>query len=442
MTPSSRTILTLMLAAVAAAGCSETGAKRPPPTYLRVLNAAPAYAAIDFYRVKRTEASGLQLGSADGFTFDSDTYSFSFHAPTPDGQTTMTIASATATLDEAHEYFAIATDDNGTGDLLIVGEPVRTGSVSLTVVNAAAGQGPFDVYFVAPGTDPATTTPVGSLAYGDDAHADSLAAGDYEVVVTDAGNAAAILFRSASITIGDGTSFLVAIAPEGGRGTVPFAVYGLTTLAGRLVDSTQPSAIRVVNAASDMLNRDLYVDADYTVPYVGDTPFGTVTSYTPIAAGARQLDVTPAGNPSVIEATLSATVEPGRYYTTFIAGNPTDGVQMPTIVEDHRPLAGLAQVRIVNAAHTFAYVDFYVVPPGTDTTTLPPVVSRARDAANTPIVSFTPGDYELVLRDQATDTIVYGPMPLTLTANTVQLLLATDAVGGSTLDVQFVDDTP
>ncbi|MGI9257624.1 MAG: DUF4397 domain-containing protein, partial [Gammaproteobacteria bacterium] len=265
-----------------------------------------------------------------------------------------------------------------------------------------------------------------------------IASGDAQIVVTEASNPASILMRSTTITFPAGASLYFTIVDDAGLGFADISVIVSGAANFALVDQNLQSSIRVINAISDRSPLDFGIDGDLDPPLLPNVDFGTFTDYTFIDAGMPNFTATPAGNPSVIELDLPFEANAGRFETIFIAGNPGDASGAISI-DDLRPIIGEAKMNFFNGAGLFLFVEFFVVPPGTDITgELPTASLQSRGATSN--LAIAPGEYELSIRDAFSATILGGPISLTLEEGGFYTVLITDATGGATVDITLFDD--
>jgi hypothetical protein len=201
---------------------------------------------------------------------------------------------------------------------------------------------------------------------------------------------------------------------------------------GQLFDKNAPAGLEFVNAAADGAPRDVYLDDDFTMPLLSAVP-SAVLSETTIPAGDRKLSVTPAGNPGVVELEQSFSGATGRRLTMLLAGDP-GSLAMTGLPDDPRPIAGQSRVRFMDAATLFTSLNFYVVVPGTDLSTVLPFTTLSVAGVSARVV-IPPGTYDLVVQDATSVTTVAGPQSITLTDSGVETILVTNGTTSGTVDV-------
>ena len=202
-----------------------------------------------------------------------------------------------------------------------------------------------------------------------------------------------------------------------------------------LADRSLQAGIRALNAMTSGGALDVTIDSNFTPPLLPAVPVSIPSAFAFFDAGARDLTVSPAGNPGVLEIDEEFTIENGVLGTWFIAGDP--GALTATFSQaDGRTIAGEARLDIYNG--TADAVDVFVVTAGTDIDTVTPSAS-AGTLLSTPDVPLALDDLEITLRRTATTTVLAGPLPVTIATEGNYGILLTDAVGGG-VDITLLDD--
>lgn len=435
------TIRTLALAATALAiaglsGCSQ-GRQPPEKTTVTVVNAAPTAGTVDFLRVRRVEATLSYRGTSGRLVFDEDQYDFNVETTRPGATQPVQLGTFSMQVMHGTDYLFVLTEDGGSVVPVVVEKPVfeSTTEAEVGAVHAAPSQPPLDFYLTAPGADIASAAPLAGLQFEQAATPATVEAGDYVLTVTAAGDPADVLFTSTTLTLNAGESTTFVVAADTGAGIVPFTVVAAGPQPGVLIDKNAKAGVEVVNAAADGAARDVYLDADYGAPLLAAVPSPAASATAIVPPGARTLNVTPAGDTGVVEVEHTFTAVRGIRQTELVAGEPGT-LEMIGLQDDAQFVAGEARVRFMDAATLFEALDVYIVPPGTDVTTVFPVVSLTQPAI-TQRIAIPPGQYDLVVRDPATSTIVAGPQDLTVDEGVFSILLTNGATSG-TVDAVFL----
>ncbi len=420
----------LLLAAFAftVSGC-KGGITRPPSVNVQVVDAASALGSLDFVRQAHIESTLAFRQVSSNLVFDEDTYDFHVRT-TPPGATSATeVTSFTKQVQHGTDYlFVLADDGNGGIAPITLAAPVFTSSTDaqIAVVHAAHSAAAVDAYVLAPGADPAAATPLGNVAFKGTLSPTGLTAGDYQLVLTESGNPANVLFRSPTVTLAAGSASTFVIADGANGGLTPLSVVVAGPASSVLYDQNAQSGLEVVNAASDGGARDLYLDSE-TTPRFAAVPSPSVTQTIQIPPGDHSANVTPAGNPGASEVQGAFTASQGATETLLIAGDP-GSLAVVGSTNDKRTIANDARLRFINAAGLFTYLDFYLVQPGTDVTTVVPQ-SELTPPSIGAWLDMAPGTYDLVVRDPTTSTIVAGPQSVTLTQGLFTILVTNGASG-------------
>jgi hypothetical protein len=306
------------------------------------------------------------------------------------------------------------------------------------LVNAASNVGSVDAYVEVAGTDPATVTPLESnIGFGTVGTPTVRDAAGYRVILTTPGNPADVVFESATFTIPAGRSAVLVLT--NGIGISDTLLLVLGQAAGIIPAANAQAAVRVINAAADAPTRDIYLDDDFSAPFLPAAAFGSVSDYQIQTPTTHEFIVTPAGNMSVEELRAAPALSADRYQTLWITGNSTEGLAARLSVDDLRPISGAAGLVIANGATSFLGIEFFVTSPDVNIAEVAPTAQLFAGDVNARI-NLPPGELELTLRDPVSQTIVAGPLPITVAAEGVYGLLAVEAVGGSTVDIVFFDD--
>ena len=434
----------LLVLALGLTGCGKGGLKAPPKVEVAAVDAAPGYDSLDFVRVKKHEQT-LNYTGGVFFSFDADHYDFHFDVTPPGATSYVDVATFNETLVAGRDYFFVAAQAAGQVAPITFDEPAfdtASSDAQVLVVQANEQLGPVDVYLEPSGTDLTTATPLGNLSFMDYTSPATRAPGDYVLTVTAPQDPATILYQSSTtVTVAAGDSDLVVLAagPGGGLGDIVASVTnaGASTT---VIDKNAKTALRVINAAADQADRDIYLDKNFTTAAYPSAAYGVPSAYTTLASGAHDIAVTPAGNVGAIQLEETQTLNGSSYYTYLVTGD-SNGLNGLLVPEDHRSAAEGARVQFIDGATQFTTLYFYLLPAGTDITTAyaQSTLVAPSDAAAT---LFAPGDYELTLVDASTGTTVAGPTAVTLNAGGVYGVLAVNGADTSTAKGIIIDDTP
>jgi len=435
-------LVSLAVLCLCAFGCDEGGQKALPDATVTVVHAAAGFDTLDFLREERRESSPPFKG-APQHEFDEDLYQFNIETQSLISNTINRIRSFSQQILASEDYFFVLTEIGGLIEPLIVGIPVfdpASSNAEVLVIHAAPSFASADVYIEPPGTDLATVTAFGSIDALADLGPGTLPAGDYQFILTQVGNAANVLYTSPTRSLTNGLSSTFVLVDGANEGLAPLQVLHLSANPLVLFDINLDSGIRVINAAADMAARDVFANGQFSTPLIAALPFATASDYQIIEPEVTTLSVTPLGNPSVVEVETTFTAGVGALNTIMVFSG-SNGLATNFVFDDHRSIVDTARVRLFNGATQFTDLELFIVPPGTDITTLLGLTLMAPGTI-TPFASFVPGDYELILREFQTGAIVEGPLPLTFEARGIYEILAVNGPDGSTADVVVLDAYP
>lgn len=435
--------LTVLLLALAASGCDQ-GRTTPPDVRISVVHAAPSYSILDVLRGSGARSKvgvNLQYREAQPPTaIDADTYTFRITEGAPENSVGETLHSFTDTLSPDNAYHLVVAETNGALTPVLVEQPALASdgtNSAITLVHAAAAFGTVDVYVEPAGTALGSAVPLGTAAFLDNLPPTTRAAGEYRLFLTASGDPATVLFQSRPFTVAAGGSNLIVLTDGAGQGVAELIA---TRVAGGgvelLYDIDEQAEARFINAATDGAPRDIYVDDVFDAPLVGALAAGAASTSVTVAPGGREFNVTPAGNPSVVELDVPLSAVLGGRYTVLIAGDGND-LNAATALENRRSLRDTARLQIMNGAGLFDQPEFYLVDAGQNYSDSTPAALVAPSISSFSAVD--PGDYELTIVDPVTEAVLAGPLAFTLEAGGFYSILALNAAGGSTIDLVLLD---
>jgi Domain of unknown function (DUF4397) len=255
-----------------------------------------------------------------------------------------------------------------------------------------------------------------------------------------------VLYTSPSFTLSGGAAVTFTITPDAGEGIQRFSVTVLNDTSTVLVDPTLQAAVRVINGANDRQPRDVAFNNQFTPPLFQGTVFATATPYLPLAPGTDvPVNVTPAGNPGVLELTSAFSPTAGAKYTMLFT-NLVGSLLMNVPQDDRRRVKSQSKLTFYDAASSCAVCDVLILPPDTDPNTIPALTVFGSDPHTqlsplsiVPVTQWA-GDFDIVLRPQGALTIVAGPTRITLRDGGLHGIILTDNPNGTTVDMTFIDD--
>ncbi len=446
-------LLLLLVTAGVATGCSDSNNDTVTGEgSMRALHAIPELGRVDFL-IEETTLAALNFKQASGITeFDDLEYEFNFDTFLPGDSEATRIASLVLTVDAETEYtFVLAgsfeapeivlwqqfgrdwqteLEDAEDDDTEVTAMEVSFGHVSS---NAQA----LDFYLESPGTSPLATSPMATLAERDFQVAVELQAGEYQLVMTPAGDPTTILFASDPIEIFAATSNLFVILDDGGETTAETSVRWIGTgLGTELLDLNLAAELSVYHAAFGTDDVDVVASDGFASPLVQGLPFAVESAGVAVDEEVLNITVTPSGDPGVFLTQRQFVVQKGSYNRVFLAGLPGN-MQAVSLRYDRREVATVARVQVFQAAARFTTLDAYIVDKDTDITLISPTFSSLLFGSGVDFNSFEPGEYIIVITESGTKNVIGGPITADLMAGSNYLLVVTDSENVSAVDVSL-----
>ncbi|MDS0222329.1 DUF4397 domain-containing protein [Haloarcula sp. S1AR25-5A] len=151
------------------------------------------------------------------------------------------------------------------------------------------------------------------------------------------------------------------LSPDDEPADTPFDLIVAQDTGGEMGTETEsePASVRVAHMSPNAPNVDVYVDGSAALE---DVPFGAVSDYLEVPAGARTIEITAAGDQDTSVFEGDVTVESGQMYTVAAAGeigDEADEAFAPLVLEDDNaaPGADTARLRVVHVSPDAPAVD-------------------------------------------------------------------------------------
>lgn len=402
---------------------------------LQVLHASPDAPAVNVYVDGAEVLSDVDYkdGSAQlGLPVREQPYSIQVDGIVPDGDVTVI---GPADLEFAADTVYTIAAVNGVANIepVVISQPdtaVGAGAARLFVLHGAAAAPAVDVYVTAPDADLAASAPVGSFSFKETIGPAEVSAGDYQIRVTPAGDPAAVLYDSGTLTLVAGDDFTIAAVPDTNATAVtsPITLVALTGGGSvELRDVNSVTGLRVGHLSPDTPNVDVVVNGDV---YLADVPFPAVTDVAPLPADTYNVAIQAAGNPGVVPiGPVDLTLEAGTWYSV-LAVDYFNAIEPLILTDDARPVATNAKVRIVHASPTAQDVDIYVTAPEAGIAEVDPTLSAVPFKANTGYLALPAGDYDVTVTLPGTKDIAIGPATISIADGGVYTAIARDPLPG------------
>jgi hypothetical protein len=402
---------------------------------LQVLHASPDAPAVNVYVDGAEVLSDVDYkdGSAQlGLPVREQPYSIQVDGIVPGGDVTVI---GPADLEFAADTVYTIAAVNGVANIepVVISQPdtaVGAGAARLFVLHGAAAAPAVDVYVTAPDADLAASAPVGSFAFKETIGPAEVSAGDYQIRVTPAGDPAAVLYDSGTLTLVAGDDFTIAAVPDTNATAItsPITLVALTGGGSvELRDVNSVTGLRVGHLSPDTPNVDVVVNGEV---YLADVPFPAVTDIAPLPADTYNVAVQAAGNPGVVPiGPVDLTLEAGTWYSV-LAVDYFNAIEPLILTDDARPVATNAKVRIVHASPTAQDVDIYVTAPEAGIAEVDPTLSAVPFKANTGYLALPAGDYDVTVTLPGTKDIAIGPATISIADGGVYTAIARDPLPG------------
>ncbi|RUO20598.1 DUF4397 domain-containing protein [Aliidiomarina haloalkalitolerans] len=416
----------------------------PPPPPVGEFELRVHHASADAPAVNITVNGGNFLENVDyqvssGLAVvDEGTYEVGVDAILADGSTATVIGPLSLDLeaDTRYDVFALGRVDDETLEPFIVANPIAdigSGNARLQVLHGVPVDLTVDVYLTAFDADLSAEQPAATLSYQDYTGQVEVAAGDYQIRITVAGDADAVVFDSGEVTFPAGADLFVTATPSVGANSAnrPIALLVADGEGSAVLHSVDAGAdARVVHAVADAPAVDVLVNDDAVLTEV---PFLAFSDYLNVPAGEYNIKVNAAGTDvTVIDADLE--LANAAQYTVLAVGElGGDGISPAVLVDVNRRITTEAIVRIVHASPAAGPVDIYVTATDDISEAEPAfggVDFDASDLQATGNVALLPGEYYVTVTLAGTKDAAIGPILLNLLGGGIYTAVAVDATAG------------
>lgn len=200
------------------------------------------------------------------------------------------------------------------------------------------------------------------------------------------------------------------------------------------------SQLRVVHAIPDApVGLDVALNGKNIFTNVTFEAIEPTSGYQKVSAGGDTFEAFQTGTTTPVINSTSLNLGGSSQYTVVMTGfySDTSGVNAPTAVlltdTNTAPTAGNIEFRIVDASPSApTSVDVYIVPPGTDITTVSPQISGLTFQQASTYVSLSAAIYAVIVTPSGNKTPFIN-QDYTLTAGQIRSLVLVDVSGGGAI---------
>jgi hypothetical protein len=395
------------------------------------------------YMIEESTTSRVPLGFKDTttFRFDNLSYAVNFDAQLAGDIELTRIATVSVDVVANTAYIFALTGAFASPTVLQLEYPERQWTGNETVFEGRAlhlstTAGELDVYFAARGTAPVLGNARASIGFGEISPPFEPTAGDYELILTAHDDPNDIRYRSRTITQSAATSVIYSVFDPDPSITGNLSVRVMATSGGgaELSDADSPPEIRVMHAAFGTGNTDLYIDDDFTAPFLSDLAFGEVSPYLAFTTDETPMTFTPTGDPGVLLLEDSLIVFPGTVDTVFLVGTPAEP-DIIAIQDNPRPIETTGRIRLVNLADNSDLFDVYIHGAGDLLPDVIPSFVNLPFRSTTSYLNRNADSYEITITEAGEKVAIAPPLSLDLALGDVIDLAILDTADPNVFDL-------
>jgi hypothetical protein len=428
-------------------GCAESS--QPVATGkgdIRAINAVVTAPEIGFL-IEETSLGGMNYKATTAFNkYDDLTYNFNFDMflPGENDPVRVAIHSLKVVKDQRHTIVLTGTIANPV--TLDWEDPARSWADSDTVTelifaHLAPSVDKIDIYFALTGTQPIVGQDVGSLSNGNRLDPMDFEADEYELILTAAGDPATVLFHSIPIAIAPRTNITIAVFDPDPSITPDMAV-SLITIGG--VSSAIPDVnfrgqLRLLHGAFGVENFDGFLEDNFNDIVYPDMAFQELSAYAETPRFSNTVTLTPVGNSGATILEEEVNVSRTTKLSAILGGTLADPF-LYRAVDDARPLETAPVVRVINLSINVAFVNLYVLDPGTPIDeVLIPTVPLLRALSDTGFFGIPDGPQEMTITAIGESAPIAPPIEVDVAAGDILDIIILDTVDPNVLEILVFD---
>lgn len=437
----------LIIPIVLLAACTSDGPGDPPDGAIRFIHAATTLSTVEFLLVQRNQGTTGYAAATDSFELDEDTYTINVDTlSSVSADERERIISEQRGVTAFEELLLVLYDVAGVPALTPYSlpiNPVEEGSVEFTFLHAAKGASQVALYLEPDGADLLAATPRDTLAFQQLGTPFVVATGSFRVTATVPGDPTSVVYQSPSFTPSDASSAIISVFASAGTARAPLrvSIFDRTTVTPlSLNDLSAPAALRFVNGAIALGSVDVVADGEFAQPLHAAVQPGEIRDYAELANLDPQIQITPAGNPGVIEFDQTLSLAAGNQQTLVVAG-ASGAVSTAVYLEDNRGIAPRTRVRIRNLAVNASSLDVYVTTRGGGIAEALAAFLALPATGVEFQTSLVGGDFDVIVvendsnADTVDETVIAGPVAVNWPNSQVFEVLVFDGAVAGDVDV-------
>ena len=411
--------------ALTLAGCSDDDTDNSD---LRVMHTSKDAPPVNVNVDSRTVIADLDYAESSGYiSVRSGTKNIVVEGIIPGGNADVISVDRFAFVKDMR-YTILAINDVASIDALVVEESASEPSnseVAVAVVHASTNAGEVDVYVTAPDVDVAAASPAFTFNQGDVIDAGALPATSYRIQVTAKGLKTPVVYDSGTVDLSGFAGDKVILAAISSTTQTELDTSPVKLLAANdsallvIPDARTQAGARVVHLSPDAgtvaagpvnvfaTTDGVTVELIPAFEYTDVVPDQTADNYIGVAPGDYVFDVAPATAPigAAVYTSPSIPLGSANEYTAIAAGNVAvaPAFELLATLDDNRPIATQASVKVIHAAPAAGDVNVFVTPSKPKFTTADvesgaagdPLLSDFEYGTITDYVALPPGKYDI-----------------------------------------------
>jgi len=309
--------------------------------------------------------------------------------------------------------------------------------------HATASQGALDYYFASPGVAPVLGEQVATLAFGEVTVAADLAADDYVLTITMAGDPAAVVYTSNTTSFPARTAYIITSFDGDASDNGPIFVRAINALGAAISmpDAGFPPSVEFVNASMDLGTSDIYDDEPLTSLRVANHAYLDLSTELSVTNGANTFYYTPAADTSVVTLETTQSTLGGLRYR-IVASGVAGSLITTNVIPDRVPVETHAKLLAFHASNNFEFLDVYVVDAGESIDEALPRRAALNAGLPAPTTRLATGSYDMYVTEFAEKVVLAGPYRLDVTVGDIVDTVIVDTVDPAVLDVLFLSGGP